>query len=98
MTKEWNTAVDIQEALKRGSSSDRLGDVDGAIRILTDYRNEKTKDLRDALTMIKDIAYDHDGCKSVKDLKELIDELRSMAINALEGKPLFSEENTDKEE
>lgn len=39
------------------------------------------------LQYIADIAYDRDGYHSAKDLGELVDELRSFAINALKGEP-----------
>lgn len=38
------------------------------------------------LQYISDIAYDRDGWKNAKDLGELVDELRDMAIEALAGK------------
>lgn len=40
---------------------------------------------RNWLQYIADIAYDRDGWKSAKDLGELVDELREMAIEALAG-------------
>ena len=38
---------------------------------------------KEALTLIKDIAYDYDGYCTVAELKKLIDELREIAINGL---------------
>jgi len=38
---------------------------------------------REALQLIADIAYDYDGYDSVEELKELIDELREIALRAL---------------
>lgn len=41
-------------------------------------RKEKIKD--EYLQLICDIAYDYDGCNTVKSLKELIDEIVNLAV------------------
>jgi len=40
---------------------------------------------REALIMIKDLAYDYDGCNTVEDLKELIDEFIDIAKKSLDN-------------
>ncbi len=53
---------------------------------------------RQWLQFIANIAYDRDGYYSAKDLGELVDELREMALDGLKGKPcFFNKENPDDE-
>ena len=54
---------------------------DELIISLKPTRKEKIKD--EYLKLICDIAYDYDGCNTVKSLKELIDELVSLSRRAL---------------
>lgn len=46
---------------------------------------------RDMLELIVNVAYDYDGYnpKSAKQMRELVDELRKMAIDALNHKKLY---------
>lgn len=39
------------------------------------------------LQYIVDVAYDRDGCTTIKDLGELVDDIRYFAMSALQGKP-----------
>ena len=90
--EEFNITGELEDKYK----ADKCSLNPAQLRLLLDFKNYKIENLIERnkelerqikiknayLTLINNIAYDYDGCNTVKSLKELIDELVKMCNQA----------------
>ena len=60
----------------------------GEFKSINIYKAGSVPYYRDALEIIVAICYDYDGCRTAKNLKELIDDIKDYAVKALNKKKL----------